>query len=331
HVAIKLVVMGTQEAKIIEFMKKVTSQTDVDSFEGVVPVLDVLHYDENYLFFVTPRWTHYEPNTRYDVVDQVLEFVHCMLKGLSFLHENNIVHKDIARHNILMNYLAADDYPYERDYCFRESLRFQCLIRYGIFDFNLSIKLPPFVKSSTYRLPIDYAFEGPRSEPFDCLHGELDYRPFAYDVACLGILFYEEFADIIPLAPLLAPLIDKMVTLDIDRRFTASQALEFFLRLRSEMSEEELKKRIPRDRPDVTAGWDEFRRWDSLPCGFIQRWAAYREPRPSLPRRLLRAFCRHHWGWNTVHYIRLILRWVHGSVFFWRPSPSTLLLPHDAH
>ncbi|PFH49988.1 hypothetical protein AMATHDRAFT_62000 [Amanita thiersii Skay4041] len=144
HVVIKLVVAGTQEAKIVEFLRETTSQAGIDSFQGVIPVLDILHYGD-YLFFVTPRWTHYEPYSSYATVEQALHFVDCMLRGLSFLHNNHIVHKDIGDHNILMNYFPSDLFDGESDISFRRDMRSQGLMRYAIFDFNLSIRLPASV------------------------------------------------------------------------------------------------------------------------------------------------------------------------------------------
>ncbi|PFH49987.1 hypothetical protein AMATHDRAFT_146307, partial [Amanita thiersii Skay4041] len=120
---------------------------------------------------------------------------------------------------------------------------------------------------------------------------------------------------------LLAPLIDMMATPDIDKRFTANQALEFFLTLRSEMSEKELKCPIPRERAEKLSLWDGFSRWNGLSTEFVQRWEAYRELPPSLPRRLLRTFCKRHWGRNIIYYTRLIFQRIRNLFFFWQPTP----------
>ncbi|PFH49992.1 hypothetical protein AMATHDRAFT_86072 [Amanita thiersii Skay4041] len=310
HVAIKLVVAGTQEANILEYLTEASSEIDINSFQGVIPVLEVLHYDEDYLFFVMPR------------VEHALDFVYCMLKVC--INNSNCT-RGYWRSQLLVNYIWNDFFRDENDMKFHQHMHSQNMIRYAIFDFNLGVKLPDSVDPSTFRLPIEFASEGPWCEPFDRAHGVLDYRPFAYDVACMGILIYQELGDIITFAPLLAPLIDMMVTPDIDKRFAAQQ--EFFSKLKSEMEEEELKRTISTDIPEVTTPWRDFQRCNGLSNEFIQKWSAYRVPPPSVPRRILRAFCGHAWGWNTVHCIRRIFQTIRRFIFFWGPSRVPLSLP----
>jgi hypothetical protein len=63
-------------------------------------------------------------------------------------------------------------------------------VRYCYIDFDISMVLPKDVR----RLPSDYAFAGQLwMHPKDIYAGEHDYDPYAFDVACLGILFAYEF------------------------------------------------------------------------------------------------------------------------------------------
>jgi hypothetical protein len=79
---------------------------------------------------------------------------------------------------------------------------------------------------------------------------------------------------------MLAPLIDGMVTRHVNARLTASQALQLF---------EELYSQIPRDQLDSRPGppqWLNFRydaievdRWQNLPEDFVRTWSRFREPK----------------------------------------------------
>ncbi|KAG5727405.1 hypothetical protein E4T56_gene11967 [Termitomyces sp. T112] len=68
----------------------------------------------------------------------------------------------------------------------------------------------------------------PDQVPADTSQGEFDFNPFAFDVGMLGVLFCHEFQYLTWTAPMLAPLLDRMTTRYIERRFKASEALQFF-------------------------------------------------------------------------------------------------------
>ncbi|PFH53033.1 hypothetical protein AMATHDRAFT_138854, partial [Amanita thiersii Skay4041] len=121
---------------------------------------------------------------------------------------------------------------------------------------------------------------------------------------------------------LLAPLLDMMVILDTKKRFTASEAMEFSLAARSEMTSEELKRRITYDQ--LVPHWQTSTRWDSLPGELVQKWAAYYIRPPSPAQRILRAFCRQRWGWNIIYYHRLAFRTI-GDFILWRSWPAIYL------
>jgi hypothetical protein len=106
---------------------------------------------------------------------------------------------------------------------------------------------------------------------------------------------------------MLAPLIDGMVTRDVNARLTASQALQLF---------EELYPQIPRDQLDSRPGpsqWLDFRydaievdRWQNLPEDFVRTWSRFREPKTPLWMRVLRRLCRSVWCYYTIRWLKRV-------------------------
>ena len=88
---------------------------------------------------------------------------------------------------------------------------------------------------------------------------------------------------------MLAPLLDKMTTRDISRRFTAAEALHFFEVLRSDMTETQLS--VTEYPAETSYSYDQHDRWVGLPVGFQQKWAAYREPAIPFVTKFLRSIC----------------------------------------
>lgn len=93
--------------------------------------------------------------------------------------------------------------------------------------------------------------------------------------------------------PLLAPLLDKMVTRDINNRFTAEEALQFVERILIEAEPAQLSVV---ERPNPFRGiftYETYDRWQGLPIDFQRGLAAYREPvGVPLISRALRAIIR---------------------------------------
>jgi hypothetical protein len=105
---------------------------------------------------------------------------------------------------------------------------------------------------------------------------------------------------------MLAPLMDRMTTMDLDRRFTASQALQFLEEFTSNMTEEELLISPP-PRSELVL-YDEFDRWSGLPERFLMEWAHFREPKPPRSIRLIRCICTSDWGLSLVQLVRKAFR-----------------------
>lgn len=198
---------------------------------------------------------------------------------------------------------------------------------YALLDFDISIQFPLNSTAADMRLPSSLSRWGSYNQPSDTAQGELDYDPFAFDVGCLGVLFWDRFGvsqysvtflcaphrcltqHLLPTVPMLAPLIDGMVTRNIARRFTAAQALQFF---------EDLYLKTTYEQLHVNPGWpegqdvvfDDIRadRWRNLPGDFVRAWSHLREPKVPLRTRVLRRICKNVWCHYAVLSARRVLR-----------------------
>ncbi|KAK0231514.1 hypothetical protein IW262DRAFT_1344712 [Armillaria fumosa] len=75
----------------------------------VLPILDILGVEsESFYFAVIPRWD-IVLLYGFSTLGVVFAYMHCMLKGLRFLHSKNIVHRDIKYPNTVMNYCCGFD------------------------------------------------------------------------------------------------------------------------------------------------------------------------------------------------------------------------------
>lgn len=199
-------------------------------------------------------------------------------------------------------------------------------LAYALFDFDAAMMLKPGQR----RLPSHLSWIGGISPPDDTSQGELDYDPFAFDVGCLGVLITMVFKvchlqgklvgpnssyrcafllqQICPYAPLLAPLMDNMVTPNIQDRFTASQALRFFEDLYPQLTLDQLNMIPPRREIDADWSGDTSTRWDGLPEQFVQKWSIYRLPPTPLSMKILKRICDPDWGLELVQGVRRAIR-----------------------
>ncbi|KAH7906965.1 kinase-like domain-containing protein [Hygrophoropsis aurantiaca] len=228
HVALKLVKDGSVEYNIYRRLGEEASLYSAhrEEFGCVIPPLDFLEL-EGYWFVVMPRWGHTLMMPWFDSVREVLQFMHCCLKGLSLLHRHFIAHRDIKPGNMLVSHFADKTY-YDRHNELRPYLRRPGMLTYALCDFNISVMFPPTSTPSERRLPASESFIIGCNFVYDTAQGELDYDPFAFDVCALGMLFCEYFQHLTATAPMLAPFLDCMIMRDIAQRFTAAEALRFF-------------------------------------------------------------------------------------------------------
>ncbi|KAH9477406.1 Serine/threonine-protein kinase 1 [Psilocybe cubensis] len=275
HVAIKIVHADTDEYRVLRFLSQ--QNLEVLKENCILPVLDLLPND-GFWFAVMPRF-------------EIIDIMHSCLKGLSYLHEHNIVHGDIRFENVLLSHfsnMSNEDFKVINVWC--KERREDRLIRYALCDYDISIMFPPTANKKECRLP-HYESWGTFNLSYDTAGGEYDYDPFALDVGGLGVQFAQRFGLLAAKIHFLAPLIDKMTTWDISQRFTASEALIFFEERLAEVPEEELCDYSGAISPHKAyLEWDI---WEDVPAEFAEEWKSYRTPPIPWHLRTFRFLDRH--------------------------------------
>ncbi|KAF7760335.1 hypothetical protein Agabi119p4_11011 [Agaricus bisporus var. burnettii] len=271
HVAIKLIVTDSEEHRILRFLQSQGMEAVKENC--LIPVLDILS-NGPFSFVVMPRWGSVVYFPKRGPIRSVICIMHSLLKALAFLHENNILHRDIKPDNVLVSHFADDATTYMDD-SVRKRLQWSNDLIYCLFDFDISIMLPADTNRAQCRLSYKLAWDGSGYQPDDTMQGEFDYNPFAYDVGMLGRVLCVDYQHLAPQIPMLAPFLDRMVTRNIPLRFNAAQALQFFEAFLPEISEEVLDSVYYEKTKASDYEWD---RWEGLPPDFIKKWEAYREP-----------------------------------------------------
>ncbi|KIM38156.1 hypothetical protein M413DRAFT_447921 [Hebeloma cylindrosporum] len=306
HVVIKVLLSDSEEFKVLNFLRQ--EKILLDRFCGVIPVLDMLSFGA-FQFAVLPRWGGRAIFSWFGTSKDVLHYVRCLLQGLVFLHERRIFHRDISEGNILANHFSCSN-----DCCsftrtdMRSDLRRADRLDYALNDFDWSLLLPAEASLKDFRIPISGTYPGVYEKPNEALRGEVDFNPFAYDVGCLGIQFAYTLQHLCPSIPLLAPLIDGMVTHHVPDRFTAQEALSFLDEAQLEMTPGQLEER-PNLRESITV-YDKFDRWSNVPPALVEKWGRYRERSPSyFAIHVIYPLCMRPWGVSLVYRTRTIFRY----------------------
>ncbi|KDQ12295.1 hypothetical protein BOTBODRAFT_113272 [Botryobasidium botryosum FD-172 SS1] len=311
QVAIKLVKIKSEEYRILRALSQELSLFSTESFGCVIPPLDFLEMD-GHCFVVMPRWGDSATWPWFSTVREALDYMHCLLKGLCFLHERLIAHRDIKPANVLMNHIGRIEEVYENPY--RTQLRREGRALYALFDFDCAVMFPRTSTPTERRLPGHESFICGGNYSYDTAQGELDYDPFAYDVAALGQLLCEKFQQLTPIVPFLAPFLDKMITRDIPKRYTATEALLAFDNFCFRLSPLQMDAAPP---PANRHDPEEYDRWEGLPDDFVEQWSSHREPKLPLSIKTLRWICSHWVGYSMVQWARRLC-----AVLAARPSPK---------
>ncbi|KAF5367646.1 hypothetical protein D9757_010983 [Collybiopsis confluens] len=219
----------------------------------------------DYAFIIMPRWGDVPgPNRLFRSAQDVEVFVVDVLRldgqGLETLHSLNIAHRDIKINNLVMNHLfrvpvrtaraiqilvepmkntmSKNDTSRSTATAIPPSLSINLShpLRFAIIDFDFAMVMSPVPyrkgidtegnRKERYRLPSRLAWMQEYSAG-DVAQGELVYDPFKYDVGVLGVMFCEMLQQYIPQLPYLVPLLDRMTTHELKKRFTAREAREF--------------------------------------------------------------------------------------------------------
>ncbi|PPQ88398.1 hypothetical protein CVT25_011277 [Psilocybe cyanescens] len=298
HVAIKVVKANTEELAILHFLKR--QDQNILKENCIIPVLEILSI-EGFSFVVMPRWGGSVEFPWPERLREVLIIMLSKLKALSFLHEHNITHRDINDSNFLVNHIGDEcDIRYNKA---RVDLRSRDCLSYAIFDFDHSIKLPPSVNRTHFRLPYHRSWGTINVIP-DTRQGEYDFNPFVFDVGALGVAFCRTYQYLTPHIPMFAPFLDRLTTRNLAFRFTASEALVFLREMLSQLSAADLDREIGPDDLKIYIPYDKYNRWEHVTPEFARKWAHYKEPPTPWTTTLLRRVCGTCWGCHTVPWIR---------------------------
>ncbi|KAI0645511.1 hypothetical protein C8Q79DRAFT_1010463 [Trametes meyenii] len=262
-------------------------------------------YLRNRITLTKFRWGNHLPLLELNSLAAIFQFMRCVLQGLVVLHAHRIAHRDIDTTNMLINCYDPTSRMMDTEVV-AEHAR-SGAATYCLFDFNLSIQLPPDTCLRNCRRPaIESVTALTTFMPDDIVLGEPFYNPFAFDVGCLGNVFKSYYWGAVSAAPLLAPLFDMMTTHELARRFTAEEALKFLDYAWLQVPE------CLRDAPlSLEANWDSQlypeMYWSLTPPGFGDTWSHYKTPPHGWAARALYRILRIPHVWRITIFVRKVL------------------------
>ncbi|KAL5492954.1 hypothetical protein ACEPAI_4402 [Sanghuangporus weigelae] len=229
-VAIKRVPRRSDELPILKYL---TSEEMLrDPRNHAVPLLDVFSEDDDaYIFIVMPLLINFSilPFTS---VDEVVHFMRQMLEGLSFLHDNNVAHRDCSTLNIMMDgtpvfprgfHPGARNLEYGRtSFAHPRRRRDVAGVKYYFTDFGISSH---FDGNDANRLVTGKAC---LDKNLPELYQDDPHDPFAVDIFLLGDVFKDVLVEQYDGLSFLAPLIDAMIQRDPKSRPTVRESLQLF-------------------------------------------------------------------------------------------------------
>ncbi|KIM39299.1 hypothetical protein M413DRAFT_447245 [Hebeloma cylindrosporum] len=219
-----------------------------DTRNCAVPVLDVVDIPGNdeRVLMVMPMLKEIF-NVPFRRVGEVVEMLEQFLYCLQFLHENNIVHMDFCRYNLMMdgsriipkgwhfcNAYSHDGVSFASAFEWNDRWSVRP-VQYYLIDFGLSRQL----QDASTRVVGDWGQD--RTVPE--MSFEIPSDPFKVDVYQLGNAIKEYVAAYTGLR-ILDPLIENMTASDPVKRFTADQAVLYFQERKAKWSKRAMKSRI---------------------------------------------------------------------------------------
>ncbi|KAI9068263.1 hypothetical protein FKP32DRAFT_1672349, partial [Trametes sanguinea] len=287
NLVLKIIDKGSSEHQINLYLKQQQPITnEKEAFTCVLAPVSILDTPTDCSFLVMPMWGSPIEPERMQRVGDIVHFVRCTLRGLSYLHRLRIVHRDISAQNIVVNCHSPGVSLKE----FSEILSRHWQagdVTYAIIDFGQSLQLPPdtsivdcrrSAEETAYGMNINKPVDGNLGEPF--------YNPFSYDVAALGFLFRYHFSEAVPALPGLAALFDRMTDYCPPRRMTAQEALQWFEEMIAQQPPACLDANVALE-CKIQAMCNDDYYWSKLSEVEQLRWRSYRTPPRPLWRRLL--------------------------------------------
>ncbi|KAJ6631577.1 hypothetical protein B0H10DRAFT_2159825 [Mycena sp. CBHHK59/15] len=198
-----------------------------------VPIFEVLDLPDipDRRIIVMPILRNYD-KPRFDTFGEAVEFFSQILKGLRYMHRNNVAHRDCMSLNVMM-----DGTPlYPRDFSGKVShlTRTQRPVKYYITDFGLSRRYPPGVHAPLEPIIVggDKSVPEFRKNEDGVLPMKCD--PFPTDVYYIGNLIRSDFLQGNRFVKqklgfeFMEPLVNDMVQDDPSLRPTIDEVVERF-------------------------------------------------------------------------------------------------------
>ncbi|OBZ77645.1 hypothetical protein A0H81_02476 [Grifola frondosa] len=311
NVAIKVIKSDSEEERIYRHLLQCSELFNPDTFANVLPPLVYWKFLTSFCLlsclcklcsvgiaitkWVKCRWSDRTLLGDIKTVKEIMDFITDLLRGLSFLHDQRIAHRDIAECNVMVNYYSAtppDEINELRPLL--EEHRRSSKARYCIFDYNLSKQFPSGELLENYRSPSTEALGGGTRITLGMFIRARN-------------LFMLRFVDAIPAINMLAPLIDRMTTHIVSQRFTAAQAYDFCKSIVQDLSESDLNASVSL----LIYGHRSMTLqecWEKVDPEFAASWSHYRSPPVPRGIRFLYWICSFDVGAQIVSCIRRTIR-----------------------
>ncbi|KAJ3017218.1 hypothetical protein NUW54_g639 [Trametes sanguinea] len=260
-VSIKIVSKRNQELQVAQFL---SSFKDVDQ-NHCVAVLDVLSdpLDSERALMVMPYLRPFD-DPELVTVGEVIDFIGQMLqvchgssvtsrkidshfvKGLAFMHEHRVAHRDIAPPNVMMDakpLYPSGHHPVKMDYtpdAVYDAIplsRTEHPVRYYYVDFGLSVRFPE-------NSPTMVVGDVGRDDEVPELSSTVPYDAFKADIYALGNLFDKEFVQRYHRLEILQPLIDSMKQRQPEMRLPAAELVVLFQKINKTVTKNALRLRL---------------------------------------------------------------------------------------